>query len=548
MKGEHHALERWAPWALGVSALALGLSVWGWYPPGIWHDDGVYVLLGKAMAEGHGLRYVGVTGDFLAPKFPPLFPLLLGLLWSMAPSFPGNLILLSSANLVFTAVAAGVFMGYGVKVLRVPLPWVAGAGVLAWMSPALWRLAMVPLSEPLFILLVLMALWAGGRLEKGGGWRAMVLFLLLATAAFLTRTIGITLLLGGAGALLLRGRRRDGILVLLFGGLLASPWMVWSRLAAGAIPDPLLDTLGPYGGWLFQEIARSPGHYLSFLPANGAHLLGRMLSLFLPGVSGGPLWMGLLLLPILALGLWNLGRRSLLLPLTVALYLAALLLWPFQDVRLLVPMLPLLILGLVVGFRVLFCSGVLPLGNRIPLAMLAMSWVAAFMGLSAVRLAAGWPREAYEVRSEALVQAVRAVQEKTPEHAVVGAPELWAGIHLYTGRRVAPSARFRPLSTRGPSWGRPEEQYRLWREAELTHILVEHGGKIHGEALDRVDAICPPGTVQLLDMNAGQFLVALNWDEECQHRLMGNTPRPVSSSRDPWARGFRNSGPRNSGS
>ena len=51
-------------------------------------------------------------------------------------------------------------------------------------------------------------------------------------------------------------------------------------------------------------------------------------------------------------------------------------------------------------------------------------------------------------------------------------------------------------------------------------ILVEHGGLVHGEALDRVDAVCPEGTVQVLDMQPGQFLVALNWDRECQERLL----------------------------
>ena len=36
--------------------LCLGLAVWELFPPGVWHDDGVYVLLGKALGEGHGLR------------------------------------------------------------------------------------------------------------------------------------------------------------------------------------------------------------------------------------------------------------------------------------------------------------------------------------------------------------------------------------------------------------------------------------------------------------------------------------------------------------
>jgi hypothetical protein len=60
----------------------------------------------------------------------------------------------------------------------------------------------------------------------------------------------------------------------------------------------------------------------------------------------------------------------------------------------------------------------------------------------------------------------------------------------------------------------------LWIKAGLTHILVEHGGEIHGDALDRVDALCPPGTVVVLDLQPGQFLVKLAWDEECRERVL----------------------------
>jgi hypothetical protein len=157
----------------------------------------------------------------------------------------------------------------------------------------------------------------------------------------------------------------------------------------------------------------------------------------------------------------------------------------------------------------------------------AVAWVVLFAGVSTFRLAEGWTLEGYRVRSNALLDAVQAITEKTPTDAVVGAPELWSGIHLLTGRTVVPSARFVPLAREGPPEGTPEEQYRIWMQSGVTHILVEHGGRVHGAALDRVDELCAPGTVQLLDSRPGQFLVALAWDEECKERVLGSAPDEV---------------------
>ena len=70
--------------------------------------------------------------------------------------------------------------------------------------------------------------------------------------------------------------------------------------------------------------------------------------------------------------------------------------------------------------------------------------------------------------------------------------------------------------------GTPEEQYEIWIASGVTHILVEHGGQVHGDALDRIDALCPAGSVQLLDSQLGRYLVGLGWDAACQERVLAN--------------------------
>jgi hypothetical protein len=293
---------------------------------------------------------------------------------------------------------------------------------------------------------------------------------------------------------------------------------------------------------LVDQAGQYPGEYLSFLAANAGHLVARILSLLLPGVAGGATWWGLLLLPFLLLGMMHLWKTSRVLPLALAGSLAILLIWPFQHIRLLVPFHPILILGTVLGlFRAIRwlsepgCKVPHSFRVRAVVGVAAVAWLGGMVSVSVFRLATGWPGQPYRIRSEALATAVRAVEEHTPPDAVVGAPELWSGVHLYTGRSVVPSARFRPLVPDHPPGGTVEEQVELWIDRGVTHLVVEHGGTVHGDALDRIDTLCPPGTVQLLDDQPGQFLVGLDWDAACQRLVLegpgtgagdGKRPRP----------------------
>ncbi len=511
---------RWAPLGAAGIFLLLGLAIWEPFPPGIWHDDGVYVLLGRSLAEGHGLRYFGVAGAPLAPKFPPLYPLCLALIWKIFPDFPANVSYLAGFNLFILAAGAGIFVGYLTKVLRLPVPLAFFTTLLAWLSPELWRVALIPLSEPLFLVLLLLALWAGGRAEASPGRLWILVFLVSSGLALYSRTLGVALFAGGAAAMALRSRWKAAAGTLIGFVALFLPWLAWTSRAAQTIPGPLQDTLGPYGHWWLSQVVSAPFAFISFLVASGRRVLLEIFSLLLPGVSGRGLWLGLLLLPLVLIGLREIARRTLVLPLVLILSLAILVAWPFGDVRLLVPFEPLIVAAAVLGAWKLWAWSRAKGAVGAGVVGVATAWVVLVVSVSTFRLATGWPAEPYRVRSSALMKAVTAVNEKTPETAVVGAPELWSGLQLFTGRLVVPSARFLPLNQQGPTWGTPREQYELWIAAGVTHLLVEHGGKVHGDALDRVDALCAPGTVEVLNTEPGQILVALPWDRTCQEKVL----------------------------
>lgn len=71
---------------------------------GYYHDDGLYWVGAKSLAQGDGYRILSLPGQPFQTKYPPLFPLLLSLAWRVNPVFPANLPL--AAVLVWCAFPA----------------------------------------------------------------------------------------------------------------------------------------------------------------------------------------------------------------------------------------------------------------------------------------------------------------------------------------------------------------------------------------------------------------------------------------------------------
>jgi hypothetical protein len=159
------------PLAVSLLALLAGLLAWRPSPLGIWHDDGV-MRTGRALADGQGYRLVGVPGSPAAARFPPVYPALLAPLWRIAPS-PGTFARLAVAvNFVLLALAAGAFALYLRDRLRLGALVAAVAATAGWLHLQLWYTAFVPLSEPLFMLLLVATLASLERAESGGVARA----------------------------------------------------------------------------------------------------------------------------------------------------------------------------------------------------------------------------------------------------------------------------------------------------------------------------------------------------------------------------------------
>lgn len=71
---------------------------------GLYHDDGIYIVTAKALAEGHGYRIISLPDAIPQSKYPPVFPLMLAAVWKAYPHFPQNVPLLKLVPLVSEAI------------------------------------------------------------------------------------------------------------------------------------------------------------------------------------------------------------------------------------------------------------------------------------------------------------------------------------------------------------------------------------------------------------------------------------------------------------
>lgn len=514
-------LRRYWPFlALSLALVGVGLSFWRPIPGGVWHDDGVYLLIGKALAQGEGLRYVGIPGDVPAVKFPPLYSLVLGVLWAVFGSVGAVTLAAVVLNVILLACAGGLLawaLHRGAGLGRRDAVLLAGLG---FVSADVWRTALVPLSEPLFMFLGAAAFAAWPRVarrEDGGSvWPLAALL----AAAVLTRSAALALVAGFFVALVVRRGLGTAVLAVAPALVSMAAWGAWASSRAERIPEGLRDVLGPYGGWLAGQLTEAPGAFVLALPAHAAAVGVRVAALLLPGLTGWPRWAAAVPLAVAAgFGALRLVRRFPPLPWVALAYVGMLLLWPFVDRRLVAPLHPWVVV--LVGFGTLHALRV-PSRPRLrgAVAALAVGWLVAYASVTASRAANGWAVGAYQLRAGRLAAAVEVLGNTAPADAVVGAPEFWAALHLHGGWQVAPSARFTPRAEdeATPVWGTAQEQLDLWWGVGVDHLLLEQGGRIHGEALDLLERRCP-GMVTTLARMPPQIVVRLEWDAACAASL-----------------------------
>lgn len=306
---------------------------------GGFHDDGLYFVGAKSLAEGHGYRIANLPGEPLQTKYPPLYPWLLSLNLKAAPAvaWAALPLLVSAAWLIF-----GRF-GFNSMERALLAAFLALSPTLVYFSTSLMP----------DLLLAALAALAGYALTRPD-WRWACMAGLAAGAAYLTKTAALSLIGLAPVWLFIRGERARAAWFLGASLPLAIAWHIWAaaHTGSGGIDEWLYYT--DYSGYRLRLFGI--GDLPVMVWKNAGALLSGIGGLFIFNL--GDTYWGAQLARLIAFGTFagvvRMARASGATPYHwfAAGYTAMLLGWHFPPAeRFLIPVMPLAVAGLYVELR-----------------------------------------------------------------------------------------------------------------------------------------------------------------------------------------------------
>jgi hypothetical protein len=338
---------------------------------GLFSDDAWYVLLAKALATGHGYTVINAPHPGAVPMYPPGLPLVLSLVFLVAPSFPANVLLLKVVSVLAMAGVAVLAFVHAREVQRLPLVVVWTIALATGLHPAFVFLATsTVMSECLFTFLQLAGVIATERALCATGCRGRAAAFgsgMLASFAYLTRSMGLALVAAGLVRLAGGWRWRTAVVFALGVAAIAVPWHLYAHAHA---PTPAMQAeendgvMYSYATHFWMNVAGHPGYGTASVRDLPLRVVGQLwavarssmgaLHVYSPFRSvepaawgAAPAWAHGLALVACALALVGfmaaLRTRVTTAELLVPLSLGMTLLWPFSPTRLVLPLLPFLL-------------------------------------------------------------------------------------------------------------------------------------------------------------------------------------------------------------
>ena len=429
--------------AVAMLALVVGIAIVDRYHVGVFHDDAMYVILSKAIASGQGYHYINLPDAPSASHFPPAYPVVLAVLWKIAPAFPANLLLFKLLNAVLFALCAVLVTQLAFERLGSTGVALALGAVTAVSVPLLVLVTMV-LSETLFLVVLLSTLLLGERLAAAEGKpKRAVAAGVMVGLAMLVRAHGVVLLVAMLIALGRRRRWRDAGLLAAGAAVLVLPWSIWSSLHASTLAAPLAGNYGSYAAWWLRGFHDMGLDMIPETLRRTTTEAGSMLAaLFSPARASIAHAATLVFLATLgAAGAWSLRRRAEVTLWFLAGYVAIVLIWPFPPTRFVWGIWPLLLLLLTAGA---YEAAVSPRWHRLARVGTAgaFCWLAIGYAGYELRGAKGkWWSSISRVADRRITAAIAWTAANTQPSDIVAADDEGA-VFLYTGRHTVPVASF----------------------------------------------------------------------------------------------------------
>lgn len=392
-------------------------------------DEANYVLLSRALRH---LRYVDLqlVGTPPHSHYPPAYPSFLAL---VSLVFGEHVDVFTAANVI--ASMLGLWMLYDVMKRRIGPQVALAALAVCALNPSVIYFAGRPLSETPYLLLSSVALWAilrepsadAGAAPQPNYWP--VLAGAAAIVAGLTRTAGVTLLAAVFAYWVLERRIRRAATLAVVGAATVGGWLVWIAYA----PKPGV------GRSYIRDLSYAPGQTqpvgrVEMLIQRVTHNVLSYPTEALPALLPQPLVAGtkidnllglFVILALTAAGIAVFWKRARIVLLYIAAYAGLLAVWPWNESRLVVPILPVILCLLVAGAFAL--AAMRKWLRVVPIAVVAtVAITATVQSLSAARTAfacdrthAATAESCFAVERRGLLAATQFIKQSTPPDAVI---------------------------------------------------------------------------------------------------------------------------------
>jgi hypothetical protein len=436
--------DRLIPVAIAAIVLAIAVSTVTSWPVGAFEDDAIYTVLAKSLAEGTGYRLINLPGAPNATHYPPAYPALLALLWKILPSFPDNLVLFKFANALLLAIAATGTYVFAHRCLELGKVTSAITALASTLSVVILLLTGMVLSEPLFLAILAPALLVTERARRTGHIPTALLAGLLLGLLALSRTLGLFAIPGAVLLMLLR-RRYAAAATMAFGAaVLVAPWLVWVHLHQYEVPPIIAGKYGSYSGWVATGyVDYGIGFVWAVVVKNSRGLFRLIGGLHSPVDT---IWLrtfaAVTLLILLAVGAWRLAHRAPSLLLFLLIYVAVILLWPFEPSRFVLGIWTVLACCAALGVQGLWQwrpHRNLAAGTRYALLASCLWLAAGYAVYNGQGFRHAWWIPVQQAGGERLKPIVEWVAHNTAMTDVISTDHDPA-VYLYTGRRAVPTS------------------------------------------------------------------------------------------------------------